>query len=278
MEELQIVSAEEQKQTKLLESGLVMADRFINKNYLINMQEREIVPISDVEKNTGALRLFKVKKLVYDKKENVNDKLISVYSALQDIEGTALMIVDSDGKKISYYIGVRTAENAATASLILEKSFMGNFSGSELHSLKNSEISEVMSHITESQFANMPRNVAEVTVVPSPRDEDKDKFVQGIEKFVDTMQGEKYTAVFVAHPLGKAELETQKRGYEELYSSLSPFAKTTLAYGENYSKAVSKGMFENFSHSVNNSISNTNGGSEGTNSSYTQGMVESVSR
>lgn len=271
MEELQIVSAEEQKQTKLLESGLVMADRFINKNYLINMQEREIVPISDVEKNTGALRLFKVKKLVYDKKENVNDKLISVYSALQDIEGTALMIVDSDGKKISYYIGVRTAENAATASLILEKSFMGNFSGSELHSLKNSEISEVMSHITESQFANMPRNVAEVTVVPSPRDEDKDKFVQGIEKFVDTMQGEKYTAVFVAHPLGKAELETQKRGYEELYSSLSPFAKTTLAYGENYSKAVSKGMFENFSHSVNNSISNTNGGSEGTNSSYTQG-------
>ena len=103
MEELQIVSAEEQKQTKLLESGLVMADRFINKNYLINMQEREIVPISDVEKNTGALRLFKVKKLVYDKKENVNDKLISVYSALQDIEGTALMIVDSDGKKISYY-------------------------------------------------------------------------------------------------------------------------------------------------------------------------------
>lgn len=271
MEELQIVSAEEQKQTKLLENGLVMADRFINKNYLINMQEREIVPISEYEKNTGALRLFKVKKLVYDKKENVNDKLISVYSALQDIEGTALMIVDSDGKRISYYIGVRTAENAATASLIMEKSFMGNFSGSELHGLKNSEIAEVMSHITESQFVNTPRNVAEVTVVPSPRDEDKEKFVQGIEKFIDTMQGEKYTAVFIAHPLSKNELETQKRGYEELYSALSPFAKTTLAYGENYSKAVSKGMFQNFSHSVNNSISNTNGGNEGTNSSYTQG-------
>ena len=59
---------------------------------------------------------------------------------------------------------------------------MGNFSGSELQNLKNSEIAEVMSHITESQFRNTARNVAEVTVVPSPRDEDKDKFVQGIEK------------------------------------------------------------------------------------------------
>ena len=271
MNELTTVSAEEEKQTKLLENGLVMADRFINKNYLINMQERSVVPLPEEEKTTNALRLYQVKKLVYDKKENVNDKLISLYSALQDIEGTALMIVDSDGKKISYYIGVRTLENAATASLILEKSFMGNFSGSELQNLKNSEIAEVMSHITESQFRNTARNVAEVTVVPSPRDEDKDKFVQGIEKFVDTMQGEKYTAVFIAHPLGKSELERQKRGYEELYSALSPFAKTTLAYGENYSKAVSKGMFKNFSHSINNSISNTNGGNEGTSSSYTSG-------
>ena len=53
-------------------------------------------------------------------------------------------------------------------------------------------------------------------MVPSMRDEDKDKFVQGIEKFIDTMQNETYTAVFIAQPVSKAELESKKRGYEEL--------------------------------------------------------------
>lgn len=37
--------------------------------------------------------------------------------------------------------------------------------------------------------------------VPSTRDEDKERFVQGIEKFIDTMKGSEYTAVFIAEPL-----------------------------------------------------------------------------
>lgn len=266
-----MITVEEKRQAKLLENGLIMADRFINKNYLINLQEREILALDEGEKITNAIRLYQVEKLVFDKNENVNDKLISVYSALQDIGGTALLLIDSDGTKISYYIGTRTAANAATAGKILEKSFMGNFPGSSLRNLKNSEISSVMTGITESEYQNTGRNVAEVTVVPSIRDEDKEKFVQGIEKFIDTMQNEKYTAMFIAQPVSKGELEAKKRGYEELYSALSPFAKTTLSYGENYSKAVSKGMFENFSHSVNNSISNTTGRNVSESQSYTQG-------
>ena len=267
----EIITVEEQKQTKLLENGLIMADRFINKNYLINLQERGVVPLDDREKVTNAIRLYQVSKLVYDAKENINDKLISVYSALQDIGGTALLIIDSDGSRVSYYIGTRTPENAATAGKILQKSFMGNFPGSTLSNLKNSEIAQVMSRITESDYVNTCRNVAEVTVVPSMRDEDKDKFVQGIEKFIDTMQNETYTAVFIAQPVSKAELESKKRGYEELYSALSPFTKTNLSYGENYSKAVSKGMFENFSHSVNNSLTNTAGPNTSQSQSYTSG-------
>lgn len=267
----EIITVEEKKQSKLLENGLIMADRFINKNYLINLQERSVLALDEREKVSNAIRLYQVGKLVFDKKENVNDKLISVYSALQDIGGTALMIIDSDGSRVSYYIGARTAVNAATAGKILEKSFMGNFPGSELKNLRNSEIASVMNRVTESEYQNTCRNIAEVTVVPSMRDDDKEKFVQGIEKFIDTMQNEKYTAVFIAQPVLKGELESKKRGYEELYSALSPFAKTTLSYGENYSKAVSKGMFENFSHSVNNSISNTTGTNTSQSQSYTQG-------
>lgn len=137
--------------------------------------------------------------------------------------------------------------------------------------MKNGEIAEVMATVAKTDNYNTSRNVSCVTVIPSMRDEDKDKFVQGIEKFIDTMQGEKFTAVFIAKPVPKDDLEMRKRGFEELYSSLSPFVKTSLAYGENYSKAVTSGMFENFSHSVNNSISNTTGKNSSTSSSRTHG-------
>lgn len=272
MDTMSPMSVNEQRQMQLLNNGLVTADRFINKNYLINISEQNVVPISDREKNTNAVRLFQIVKLVYDKKENVNDKLISVYSALQNVNSSALLVINGDGKTTTFYIGVRSTENAATASKILEKSFLGNFSGSTLRPMRNSEIAEVMEKSVQSELINTQRNVSCVTVIPSMRDEDKEKFVQGIEKFIDTMQGEKYTAILIAKPVSKDELEQRKRGFEELYSSLSPFIKTSLAYGESYSKAVTNGMFENFSHSVNNSVSNTTGRNSSSSMSHTNGV------
>lgn len=271
MEESGVVSIQEQKQIQLLNSGLITADKYINKNYLINIAEQNVVTINEMEKNTNAIRLFQIVKLVYDKKENINDKLISVYSALQNVDSSALMIINGNGNGVTFYIGVRSEENAATASKILEKSFLGNFSGSMMRSMKNSEIAEVMDKVVTSEYLNTQKNVSCVTVIPSMRDEDKDKFVQGIEKFIDTMQGENYTAIYIAKPVNKEELEQRKRGFEELYSSLSPFIKTSLAYGENYSKAVTNGMFENFSNSVNNSVSNTTGRNSSYSVSKTQG-------
>lgn len=271
LENTELISVQEKKQFQLLNNGLITADRFINKNYLINIAEQNVVPMSDEEKNTNLIRLFRIVKLVYDKTENVNDKLISVYSALQNVESSTLLLMNGDGKEVTFYIGIRSTENASTASKILEKSFIGNFPGSSLQGMKNGEIAEVMESISKTDNYNTSRNVSCVTVIPSMRDEDKDKFVQGIEKFIDTMQGERFTAVLLAKPVSKSELEVRKRGYEELYSSLSPFIKTSLAYGENYSKAVTSGMFENFSHSVNNSVSNTTGRNSSSSFSQTHG-------
>lgn len=274
MSDKTVVSVKEQKQLQLLNNGLLMADKFINKNYLINIDDQNIVPLHENNKVTNSIRLFQIKKLVYDKSENINDKLISVYSALQNIDSSSLLIIDGNENEITFYIGIRSADNAATASKILEKSFRGNFPGSTLQSLKNSEITKVMERVSQTENYNTSRNVSCVTVIPSMRDDDKEKFVQGIEKFIDTMQGDKFTAVFIAKPVPKNELEMRKRGFEELYSSLSPFIKTSLAYGENYSKAVTNGMFENFSHSVNNSISNTTGRNSSSSFSSTHGVSQ----
>lgn len=242
----------------VLEQGLLLADKFINKNYLINLNNNDVIKIDEDIESTSFIRLYKITKLVYDPKENVNDKLISVYSALQNLESTGILIIDSNDNGIEFYLGVRSIYNAATCGKILEKSIRGNYPGSKIEGLKNQKIEELLEKIVTSDFENTEKSIAAVSIVPSTRDDDKDKFIQGIEKFIDTMNGEVYTSIFIASPLNKDILEKRKRGFEELYSTLSSFSRVTLAYGENYSKAVTQGMFENFSSSINNSISNTN--------------------
>lgn len=272
MKEYHLATKQELERAQIVENGILMADRFINRNYLMNLSEYPVVSLSDEERSRNKLRLYQIKKLVYDKNENTNDKLISVYSALQEIDSAAVLILVGEKEKVTYYLGVQASENVSTAGKILEKSFLGNFPGSTLKNLKNSEIETVMEQITASEYMNTPKNVSSVTVVPSVRDEDKEKFVQGLEKFIDTMQGEAYTAFFLAQPVSKLALQARKRGLEELYSLLSPLQKTSLAYGENESKAITEGVFENFSHSVNDSISNTTGTNVSTNVSHTRGF------
>ena len=144
MPETNIISVQEQKQLQVLNNGLLTADKFITKNYLINLSKQNVVLMNEDEMDSRFIRLFQILKLVYDKKENVNDKLISVYSTLQNINASTLLIIDGDGREVKIYIGVRSKESASTAISVLEKSFLGNFTGSSLRNMRNSEISKLM--------------------------------------------------------------------------------------------------------------------------------------
>ena len=70
MDNMAVISVQEQRQLQLLNNGLITADKFINKNYLINISDQQIVPLDEYEKSTNVIRLFQIIKLVYDKTEN----------------------------------------------------------------------------------------------------------------------------------------------------------------------------------------------------------------
>lgn len=239
-----------------LNDGLIAVDKFVNKTYLANLSEYKVLPLSPDKKKTNAIRLFLVEKIVFDDKENNNDKLISVYSAIQNVGATMVLLIQGTPSGVKYYVGIEGSENVTISERTLVKSFKANFPGSTMERKTNGEIVNILN---EATFKGEDCNVASVTVVPSMRDEDKDKFVQGVEKFIDTMRGETYSAFFISRPVSKTELQNRKRGIEQLYSALSPFAKSTIAYGENDSIAVSDGVFENFSHTINDSIAITLG-------------------
>ena len=244
----------------MLRTGLSIADKFINKKYLIDLSDSEVMELPDYEEEKRLIRLFRLDKLIYDENENINDKLISVYSALQEINSTVFLLVEGTANSTSFYIGVKEKNNITIADKVLEKSFIGNFPGSTLTRInKASEIRRIVDNIGRTENNDLCKNVSSITVVPAPRDEDKEKFVQGLEKYIDTMQGQIYNALFIAEPVNKEQLEERKKGLEELYSSLSPLAKVSLAYGENENSSVSKSVFDNFSTSVNESVSKTIG-------------------
>lgn len=246
----------------VLSKGMLYADAFVNKNYLINLNVYPVIPLDEQYKKDHFIRLFKIERIVYDVNEISNDKLISVYSALSNIGSSGILVMNSDQRCIDFYLGVRSEENAVTAGMILEKGLKGNFPGSRMHLAKNSEIQAILGGITARDSDNNLKNVASVSIVPSERDKDKKNFVQGIEKFIDSMIGETYTAVFVATPLNKELLEQRKRGLLKLYSNLSSFSQMQLSYGENNSSSITKSLCDNFSTSLNDSLTDTNSTSE----------------
>lgn len=239
-----------------LAQGFNVADIYLNRTYLDSFSSAPIVPAAKSLLDASKMRIIEITKLVFDKNEKFTDKLKSVYSALHSFGSAVSLIIDSDGSKIRFYIGIRSHTNASIAGDVLESTLKGNFPGITYNSLTVSESEFMMEKIRKSGV----KSLASVSMVPSMREKEfeTESFVQGIEKFIDTLSGKIYTAVCIATPLDDMTMQKRKHGYEELYSALSPHAKLSVAYGENESNAVNESISASFSKSVNRSVSNSN--------------------
>lgn len=252
--------------------GFQVADVYLNRSYLDSFALAPIIPPSQQILSTNGLRVIRIDKIVLDTEENYRDKLMSVYSALHSLDCAVVLVIQSDGNHITFHMGVRSDQNAALAGDILESTIKGNFPGVELESYDMRQIDAFA-----SSFANgRAKSVAAVSVVPSARETEGDQresFVQGIEKFIDTMTGKSYSLVCLATPIDRATHERRRYGYEELCSSMSPHQRTSIAFGQNESDAVTESISRGFSESVNRSVSNSNSRSE----SFSHGRSSSSS-
>ena len=254
---------------EIMDKGMELVDLFVNKNYMIGLEHCEILPLDIRSKSFSYLSLFRISKIVYNRNENINDKLVSVYSALSNFGSTALLVIFSDETGIKFYLGTRHKKEPNVAKDILQKSLQGNFPGIEMKEQSSSQIARLMEEHIPEAYASL--SISSVSIVPSPRDDDKEHFIQGLEKFIEAMSGEKYTAVFLSSPIAKEKLEAKKRGYEELYSALSQCAQINLTYSENDSEAMAKGISDSFSTAINEGINDTTG----TNYSVNQNVTKS---
>ena len=58
------------------------ANQFIDKGYLESLQDYRVQSLSEHLKKHNLTRLFHIDKLVYDKNEDINEKLVSVFHSV----------------------------------------------------------------------------------------------------------------------------------------------------------------------------------------------------
>ena len=261
-------------------------DIIVQKKYLAQLGNYDITPVSETIRNTELNRIsrfYKLEQFVFDKTENTRDKLVSVFQSVAAVGASLVVLINSSGEEIDYYIGVRSIKkNPAEAHEVLYKSLCANFPGISFKSYKDTTVTTTYSQcilsksdierITEDVFTTNKLNVgqhksiASVTGIAGLRakQETQDqRFVQGIEKVIDAIRGERYSLLLIAEPIPTSEVQTIKRGYENLYSAIKPFDNTVLTYGENESESVtatySHGVTDTINHSITNTITQTEG-------------------
>lgn len=261
-----------------LANQLTLADHLVYKKYLPELQSYSLVEPSEEMKKTldvkTCIKLFQMKELTLKKGEDMFQKLSTVYySSMAQGCSLAVMIDVPEGNAgANIYLGVREdplkqsmkSRKLEISSKALQKVLLSNFPGSDIKGITP----EAGKKLLEEAFGEEQEAVASVSCVAALRDKSKteDKaFVQGIERFMDAMEGEKYTALFLAEPVSNETQAAIRSGYENLYSTLSPFRKSTWSYTENQSTAVMESLCSGTSHTISDTVSTTT--TDGTNQS-----------
>jgi len=117
------------------QAALQVVDDVVLKNYIGNLSSMAVVPLSDEvnEKNIrDNVRFFKITAMVYEKEEFATYKFASVFNSLATIESVIFIIIDSNGTRTDFYMGIRSLDSDRTESSLkdtVENALRGQFPG-----------------------------------------------------------------------------------------------------------------------------------------------------
>ena len=257
------------------QAALKVVDDVILKNYVSELSSMEIVPLSKsvLESNIrDNVRFFKITEMVYEKDELATYKFASVFNALSITDSAVFIIIDSDGVKTDFYMGVRSLDEYRTISSLkntVENAMKGQFTGIKTF---DDYTVEDMEAILDKIKAKSISAVSCVANNKAHEQSSNQSFVQGLEKLVLSMQGEKYTGIIIANGTSQAQLRELRKGYETVYTQLSAFATTQVNYTSNnsfnYSVAETNGNSHAKTHTDNRSETQTENKTKGSSASH----------
>lgn len=245
------------------------AATIITKDYLGKLERYEIIApsLEDTDIDIAECgKFYKLTKLVLNKDENFLNKLTTIVNVASSIGSSITTIIDSDGYKIDYYIGIveknirgdREADKLrrqADASAF-QGALQGNLVGSNLEELSDKEVAKLRDTKLIRENACYS-SISGIVALRDESDKDIEGYVQGIENLVDSLKGQKYTLVMLADPLATSDMQTIKQGYEVLHTELSTLHKRLVTINESDTKSISNSTTEAITEGISKGITLT---------------------
>lgn len=245
----------QEKAALTLEAGRSL----INRSYLAELKEYPVHSFAEANlpfNHNSDLRLFRIERIVQDNKQSVLESTTAAYTALGASGYSVFLFLRSDGIETELYIGTRGEPGKVlgqSSGELLRETFKGHFSGSSLLDLKANEIGRVIDGLL-AEKANPSASITAVTGVPALSTENREHFMQGLERFIDAAERRKYQAIILAEPVSLQNLDLIRSGYEQVATQLSPLLKQQLSFGQQESDSVGLSISESMSKSLGHSL------------------------
>lgn len=267
-----------------LYSAFESADNILLKKYVTSLSEFACKELSDDLKTIEVgknISLYRIARLAYDKDENIQDKLTTVYSTVLSLDNSALiLLLQGEQSRVNLFVGVasrnfyrsESEENKKTVLVCdnnlldnmgksLKGAFEGIFPGTDLIKVNNVSTGDVVDLKSQteiiSECLDNANFIAAVSSIPTLRNSNEHKnseFVQGLEKFIDTMRGKVYSAIIIADAVKNDKIETICAGYEDIYSQLAPFKQSSQTLSTTESSTDTESFLKGVTDSTNETI------------------------
>ena len=262
---------------------LAAASALINRSYLSELGR---YPVHVFEQSGIALnpatdvRIFRIERLVHSNVQSVLESATAAYAALGAAGHAVFLFLRSNGVETELFIGTRSEPGRAlgrNAGALLRETFRGHFAGSSLVPLDGKQVDAILDamHVEGGRSGT---SVTAVTGVPALSTENREHFMQGLERFIDAAENRVYQAIILAEPVSPGTLDRIRTGYELAATQLSPLHKQQIAFGSQESDSVAVGISRSISRSLGESLgmTETRGTSDtvGTSKTETHGTSE----
>lgn len=236
-----------------VEDRLEIIDEYVRKKYLTRLSDMQIMPLGEItpleEDLIDNVRMYRITEMVYQKDESVMDKFTTVFNTLATYNASVFFLIDSDGRRANYYLGVRNNEandslkkrSTVTLGDTLKQTLIGHFPGVKIENEDRKKIAELSEKIIGL------KNVTSVSVVGSSRrekEQPQNEFAQGMEKLCLAMSGRPYTAVIIADNKNAWDVQQMRKQYQELYTALSPLQKIQISDSRSETESRSQSFAE----------------------------------
>lgn len=250
------IAKEYEEKTAVIEqefSDAVLAfDTVITKSYLSELTSYDVVQYTNGQ--IPNMRWIKVNEIVYEKDEFFVDKMSMLYNALHSSARNICFLLRrgycKDNKSaVEVFMGTTDISGVNNVSGdMLQRGLKGLFPGVSAE-ISGDVIQELKGSLDKT-FA-----ISCVSGVASLREDDKkERFVQGLEKLLDSTNGLKFAVFFVAEQVEDSECASILSNYENLYSAISPMAEVQLSFSQSITSGVSEFSSKNFTENVGISL------------------------